>query len=710
MARMHWLFLALLLALPSPARAIALNWASAGSNLDFAHTTQCTLLVTADVDESGLAKEWRLLWVARGCPELNTVVDSLTNDPDVGEPAVADQPSLSEQDGHIRTVHFSSPNGTATRRARIHLTLPAGSSGNFQVVELNSSSGLDSPGRLKRSAVVTFNGGVSRPMPPAILEATSVHATSQLSVTLRGAGLGTTTAVSLGGPDRSWQQELEVVVADDSTLTATADVPVALPNAFVNLSLADSTTTSAALAGDVLVNPPIIKGNSWLVVPEDPNYVIPKDFAFVYNTVPTGVQNLWKNLFHIIYIRQFVHPVPGLYDENSFGHIWSDGQNDLSTWHVDTLCFKSGAVGFDKLHVWAPSIVQNGNQYHMFYTGVDSANDQRLMRVSSFRLDAGTRDTAWTNRGRTVVHTALNKSWGLKAPTAPPQVGREIRDPYVFPDPDSAGRILMLYTSRDSFPDGARPLAVGLARNQSGTMSVWTDIGRYLATTRPAANIGQLESPHVFPDSTSGNSGWRLMFTEASGNKARRTNSLQFISAGALTHVSDLSASAWSVPDSLAGYLAPDTTVRGWVASEQLRAGKIDFLAAQNAYNFDGIHISRMYWTGSNFQLRVPSIVSVDHVGSRVSTLQLALRNYSPERRLVEFAIRAPSRLKVRLDLYDVMGRRIATLIDRPIAAGETTVRWDGASSSGISAQSGMYFANLSFAGGTRSASFSVIR
>ena len=231
-----------------------------------------------------------------------------------------------------------------------------------------------------------------------------------------------------------------------------------------------------------------------------------------------------------------------------------------------------------------------------------------------------------------------------------------------------------------------------------------------MATTRPVASIGQLESPHIFPDSANGNAGWRLMFTEASGSKARRTNSLQAITASPATHVSDLSAAGWSLPDSLYGYLSPDTTVSGWVASEQLRAGKVDFLAAQNAYNFDGIHIAHIYWSGSNFRLRVPSVVSVDHVGSNLGSLRMSLRNYSPSRHDVEFVLSAPARAKVRLDVFDVMGRRIATLIDRFIQPGETSLRWSGEAGNGAMARSGVYFANLSFAGGTRSTSFSMVR
>lgn len=50
----------------------------------------------------------------------------------------------------------------------------------------------------------------------------------------------------------------------------------------------------------------------------------------------------------------------------------------------------------------------------------------------------------------------------------------------------------------------------------------------------------------------------------------------------------------------------------------------------------------------------------------------------------------------VKLELFDLSGRRIGTLADAPFAAGSYSVRWDGRLSSGRSAGAGLYFVRMS--------------
>jgi hypothetical protein len=49
----------------------------------------------------------------------------------------------------------------------------------------------------------------------------------------------------------------------------------------------------------------------------------------------------------------------------------------------------------------------------------------------------------------------------------------------------------------------------------------------------------------------------------------------------------------------------------------------------------------------------------------------------------------------VRLGLFDVSGRRVATLVDRPMAPGQYSVAWDGLGEGGGKLASGIYFAQL---------------
>jgi flagellar hook assembly protein FlgD len=50
---------------------------------------------------------------------------------------------------------------------------------------------------------------------------------------------------------------------------------------------------------------------------------------------------------------------------------------------------------------------------------------------------------------------------------------------------------------------------------------------------------------------------------------------------------------------------------------------------------------------------------------------------------------------RATLAIHDASGRRIATLIDREVDAGWTTVRWDGRDEAGRRQASGVYFASV---------------
>lgn len=685
------------LLLPCRSGALQLHWSSGATDLTFSTATRCTLVVESDANEAGLPQEWRLLWVAKGCPTMTPIINLSASDGEIAEATETPAPNLAEQAGHTQVALFRSPLAAETRVAYVYLDLPGQAAGKFRVVALGNGTCLDDR-RIEESNEVTFNGGLDSPLPSAILGAEGSHPTATLTINSKGVGLSRISRMVLTAPDTVWTVPLGLSSVTDTTLVATATVSARLPENYLLPTDGAAGGTSAVLAAEADDPTASVKGNSWLIVPEDPAKVIPKDFAFVYNSIPPPTRTgRWDNLFHIFYIRHNVTvPTDGL--ENSFGHLWS---RDMEHWSLDTLAFVHGDVGFDKLHVWAPSIIQSGPKFHMFYTGVDSVNDQRTMRVATANLD--TTDTDWTVDGRTPVFTAQQAPW------VEPDPGlfsgqTQLRDPYVFPDPDSLGRFLMVYTALD---DTAQALATGLARNHAGTMDSWANLGRYGATQRFHTGINQLESPHVFADSVSG---WRIMFTAAENGTAFKHSSLRMITTAGTTP-SDTSANAWSgTPTVLFNYLSPDTTVSGWVASEQLRVGHVDFLAAQNGYNFDGIHIARMYWTGNDFRLQVPNVTAVDLVGAKTKSVHLSAMNYSPRAGQVTMRIELPEKMAVKLVMYDVLGRVVCKLVDKELPAGATTVRWDRSTRQGATAASGVYFACLSYATGTRTLQLPVVR
>jgi len=71
-------------------------------------------------------------------------------------------------------------------------------------------------------------------------------------------------------------------------------------------------------------------------------------------------------------------------------------------------------------------------------------------------------------------------------------------------------------------------------------------------------------------------------------------------------------------------------------------------------------------------------------------------RNYpNPFRPTTEIRFSLPDAADVLLEVYDLSGRRVATLVDRRLAQGEHVAVWDGTDASGRSVASGTYFCRL---------------
>ena len=62
---------------------------------------------------------------------------------------------------------------------------------------------------------------------------------------------------------------------------------------------------------------------------------------------------------------------------------------------------------------------------------------------------------------------------------------------------------------------------------------------------------------------------------------------------------------------------------------------------------------------------------------------------------------RLPAEGEVRLELFDILGQRIATLVHAPLSGGPHAASWNGRDDYGRPASSGVYFYRLRF-GSTR--------
>ena len=127
-------------------------------------------------------------------------------------------------------------------------------------------------------------------------------------------------------------------------------------------------------------------------------------------------------------------------------------------------------------------------------------------------------------------------------------------------------------------------------------------------------------------------------------------------------------------------------------------------------YDGVGIAIARMYWNGTNFTLKQPSLVAVDEGAPGTADVRLILTELRLGAPRVGLRIDLPHAMPVRLGVYDVMGRRVRTLADGGLPEGVSAVTWDCRDAHGGRAGSGIYFARLVWAAGERVVRIPIIR
>ena len=98
-------------------------------------------------------------------------------------------------------------------------------------------------------------------------------------------------------------------------------------------------------------------------------------------------------------------------------------------------------------------------------------------------------------------------------------------------------------------------------------------------------------------------------------------------------------------------------------------------------------------------------INTLSGAGGTPKSYVLSVANYpNPFNPRTTVSYTVPSRGPVTIAIYDARGARVATLLDRvDRAMGAYTIEWDGRADSGATASSGIYFARIEHASGTRS-------
>ena len=724
MWRAGW-YLLLLLLLPQASLALELRWSDGSTDLAFATSTRCQLVLQADSAGVTLPDTWRLLWVADSSGIHFLAPDSmLACLADTAKVSALDPPlTPADSAANQFTAHFCSAGSSSAAVAYFVLDLVGGSSGRLKAVALNPADTT----QVIESNEVTFNGGVTGDYSPTILSVSVSHEGSPLLIEATGTSLGNVTSAMVLTPDTTWTIPLTILARTDTTVTATGSMPQALQGSSLLLSSATGASSVGPVPDDPVSEPPEIEGRETYPVPlEDPDspYVRPKDFAFIYNTVWTGLG--WEGVYHVFYTRHFDTIADDDQNEKSFVHAW--WRPRTSYWKFDTTAFQCAGAPWDSLHVWAPTIIFRGGQYVIYYTGVDLERNQRIGYATTPVIDtSNTKNGDW-HRQSAPIFAADSAAWTDKA--APQQC----RDPYVMPNPDGAG-LIMCYAAKDA-ATGA--MAVGLARSFGG-LSGWTDRGRYVVTDSTHSHARRVESPHIFADSASAaiadnegiplgqvpNVTWRIMFSD--GDYLSTTRSAIFTTNGS-SALTDTSLAAWSQPGptSLFSYASQGpqgpSGVAGLQATECLRAGKVYVLAGFQGLGGSpthfGIRFRRMYWSLPNWPSNpdfVLSTLGADVMAVRGAQrqsgdLRFAVAGLVPARGRVWFRIETTVAMKARVVVYDVMGRAVKRILDQTVPNGVSYVSWDARGETGRAVGSGIYFARLSSDGRNRVARVALVR
>lgn len=689
----------LTLVLAAPAAAIQLHWEGGSSDLTVTQNTQAVLVVKADSAEAVLPGSWQLVWVADSSGIGFVASDSaLACQADTARVFAIELPlTAADSAANLITARLCSNGASFASTGYWLLNLVGASRGKLKVVATNPVSGAPI-----ESNQATFNGGIDGAYPSVALAAASSHATNQFVVHAAGSGLSQIVEVMVQAPDSLWSLPLQIAEQSDSGLTAAAEVYASMPASILRMTNADGAVSVAPLAADgqregIDLDFEALADSCRLhhcyYFDPDSN-VYPKDFTFVYAVS----QNPLRGLFHLFYIREFRN-VPPTSSSRSFGHAWS---SDLRNWESDTSAavFSVSDHDWDRAHIWAPSIVQVGPNYHMFYTGIDQPDlvygNQRIGYATATAIDTG-HVTQWERRSEP-TYTVNNTGWAWRDSTTRRQ---QFRDPFVMADPDSEGRYLLFVVGEKQDGD----YAVGVARNKLGSLDEWEDLGYYRSTEYGNSGNGQVvESVTAFPDSayprseTSAQATWRLLFTHGIDSPA--DSSIRFSTKKLGRVLADTSLGPqedrfWTTPaTNLFTYLGGDSTAWGTYATEYLRAGQVNFLAT---FDGAGILVSRMVWNGKDFALIQPAIAAADGgTSERGSRVALRVVEALPGTGRLAFEIGMPNRERVRLSIYDVAGRRVRTLVDGEIPTGTVRVHWDGKDQAGYAARSGIYFARLS--------------
>lgn len=223
--------------------------------------------------------------------------------------------------------------------------------------------------------------------------------------------------------------------------------------------------------------------------------------ASYYSTLPSSRAKDFSivqkdGVWHIVVINAPVDAPPA-------GQPYSPGLQqatsyDLEHWTNGGTAIPVGPDGsWDSFDTWAPSIIESGGTYYLYYTGVQLIGNAWVQKIG---LATSTDLSTWTKYDSNPIFDCSQNSWQYWNLSDPYGAGTDCRDPYVVRD-EPNNRWVMFYNGRLNNPDHsyevptpaywlATPAVVGMAT--STDLIHWTDAG-FVSSTASY----QAESPHI---------------------------------------------------------------------------------------------------------------------------------------------------------------------------------------------------------------------
>ena len=707
MRRLCCTLMGVLFLAPRSSTAIQLHWISGTSGQALAAAARCTLLVEAD-SSATLPDDWRLVWVAdndsaAAMPLVFHAETGVGSDPAIAcemvEPA---DPAAAASNARGARFCYASP-GAATS-ARLVLDAPAGARARLQVVAFVAQAADSMVGTTIRSSEITLNGGCAGPYPPIVFRAASTHRLGQLEVRLVGANLKSVGSVPISALDSSWSYPLTLASKTDEQITAHAGLAAPLSEIVVGAAEEGGGLGAALVPADNFPPPEPQSCSSNFEGAQDTTGLQPKDFSFI------DAGDSW----HIFYTRQYqTTNYTDRTNTRRIGHAVSTDQH-LSSWTVvdrNAIQVREGRI-WDNLHVWAPTIVRKPGDitYWMFYTGVQldtiqqgfplvTSEIQRIGIATSVDLNTWTQDSA-------AVYFNKKTSWAFRDSTQHGNDSWQFRDPFVMPDPENSGKWLMYFVTIDST---LNTYVVGVARTAGADLRVWEDLWPLRRTSATFMNAERDESPHAL----SRHGKWWLLYTSNHYWGDQITYSLNA--------TSPVDSSTWSQPDSLKGITCGQhpfpTMINQWHATEYVGIGSNEYLSAfaDNLFGGGEIQFTQIQppddsCPSDSIRLDCPDVwTGVEQAprASAVKPISLMLVGACPVRGSVSLRLALQKGGLAQVAVYDVFGRRVATLASGWIPAGATILAWNARAER---VASGIYFARASGAGGRAVVRFPLLR